>query len=176
MKDPHPADSNSQRATLDAAFQAIEHWRKNKATYGANIPDEVWSKIFPLEETYSPSKIRQIFAISKQTYLSKRTELQGKKNVCQSQPAHNLSSGFSEAVINDMPSWLDETPRLTNMATTTKPLKKTDHDAYPASFLDLSTVVVEFIRADGQRMKIHTTDKSFRELMRVFFEEGGTGL
>lgn len=175
----HSTDLNSKPASLDSVFKAMEYWRKNKSKYGASIPDEIWLQLFQLEKAYPLSKIKQIFGISKKTYLNKRAELQGKINPYQSQPVHDVPTGFSEAIVSDTPPQFpgpDETPQLTRTDKKSLRKKDRDDDSNPATFLDFSTVVVEFIRADGQRMKIHTTDKSFRELMRVFFEEGGTAL
>ena len=170
----HSVESNVKPVSLDSVFQSMEHWRNNKTTYGTNIPDEVWRQIFQLEETYPVPKITKIFAISTKTYLHKRAELQGKINSLPSQPAHSITSGFSEAIISENPqqsSHRDKDKIQPLTRSDVKSLRKKDHDADPASFIDFSTVVVEFIRADGQRMNIHTTNKSFSELMRVFFEE-----
>jgi len=55
---------SKEQISFDAVLQAMEHWRGNKAKYGSAIPDELWSPIFQLSETFPPEKIRQVFAIS----------------------------------------------------------------------------------------------------------------
>lgn len=42
----------------------------------------------------------------------------------------------------------------------------------PARIPATNTLVVEFCRADGRIMKIHTTTDSFSELMKAFFGGG----
>jgi hypothetical protein len=174
----HAANSEAKPVSLESVFQAMENWRSNKSKYGATIPDDVWLQIFQLEERYSFQKIRQIFAITKQTYFNKRLQLLGKEPP---QAEHDeqtpkpVSADFSEAIISDNPLQSPLTPAAPPL-TRPDPKCLQKADPHPASFLDYSTVVVEFIRADGKRMKIHTTDKSFRELMRVFFEEGDASL
>jgi hypothetical protein len=42
----------------------------------------------------------------------------------------------------------------------------------PARIPATNTLVVEFCRADGRIMKIHTTTDSFAELMKAFFGGG----
>lgn len=184
-------NSTSKATSLESVLQAMAHWRMNKSKYGAIIPDKLWLQIFQLEQAYPPEKIRQVFSISKNNYLHKHAELLQDKGaptqVKQGQggqrhkqesdfhaPQHgSVPSVFSEAIISEetMQSSLpDSTPRLTKADI--RSLKKPD--PHPSTFLDLSTIVVEFIRADGQRMKIHTTKQSFKELIDVFFEAGET--
>ena len=65
-------------------------------------------------------------------------------------------------------------PPLAKTAHTTKEMVKKlkSNDNHLAGYVDLNTVIVEYIRPDGHRLKIHTTNQSLGEVMRAFSQTG----
>ncbi len=67
-------------------------------------------------------------------------------------------------------------PSLTQAANATKQaisqLKSTH--TRPADYLDPTTIIVECIRPDGHRLKIHTTCKRVSTVMDAFFTQGAS--
>lgn len=153
--------------TLDAVLQEMQHWRKHKKTLGAALPDSLWLKLFELAKQYSPEKIRQIFSISKAQYETKYKKL----------TAHLFSSASTvNPVFCELPFTATPPAAQTAIPPLTiadvEQLKKPSPSA--SNYLDLTTIVVELYRSDGQRMKIHTTQTSFKALLTAFFESGHT--
>lgn len=169
--------------TFAAVFKEIQHWRKHKKEYlrGA-IPDELWGKIFILERQgeYSPSDLRRCLSLNKQQYTKKYQALMGQsssegKTISDSSKDNKESLpviNFSEAVVNQdinipaLKAAADETKKEI------KVLKSTE--AFDISTLDPTTVVVECIRVDGHRLKIHMTTQRPEVLMNTFFSQAST--
>lgn len=129
--------------TIDAVFQELEQWRATRSEHKeTSIPDSLWRKIFALAKEHSPSKMRGLFGISSQQYAKKLKEL------CPEQPA---------ALNKPEPIDFCE-------------VQKTDSLDYLNPAIN-PTLVVEFCRADGKIMKIHTTTRSIKDVMRAFFGE-----
>jgi len=170
--------------TLDSVFKDMRHWRKHKNEYpGAGIPDNVWRKLFQLEDNgYAAKELKCLFTLNSRQYDLKRHQLYQSRDQSitpvgltknQSTPKQSDSPvGFCEAVVKTERQ--QTIPALTQAASNTKKalstLKSTHQKA--ESYLDLTTIIVECIRPDGQRLKIHTTSKSLDTVMQAFFEQG----
>jgi len=136
-------------ASLDEVLQEVQTWRANKPTPSSAIPDELWRKIFALEETCPGAKVRGLLSISTKQYNSKYQQffshISTKENPTSPQPTINLCQVKTAA----------------SKTAAYQPLK------IPAS----NTIVAEFYRADGSIMKIHSTSESFSCLIKAFFED-----
>jgi hypothetical protein len=133
--------------TLDSVMRAITDWRTNKGTRGEQIPNEIWESVFTLVNTFPELPICAVLGITKIQYQRKLDE----RKSGTAKPTHDHvlpRMDFCEA---------KETP---------SPFYK------PAKIPATNTLVVEFCRADGRIMKIHTTTDSFAELMKAFFGGG----
>jgi hypothetical protein len=143
--------------TINSLLQEIEEWRTKQGRTKGPIPDAFWNKIFILAKTHPPSRLRAILGISTTQY-NKKLNQQGPIPL-PSTPKPTLAE---PAVTNGAE---DSVPPLIEW----KNLKgKPTYE--PAKGLAINTVVVEFTRADGHVMKIHTTTQSFKELLQLFFE------
>ena len=49
-------------------------------------------------------------------------------------------------------------------------LKSTSND--PSKYLDYSTMILECIRKDGQRLKIHVAKRNLADIMHLFYKDG----
>jgi hypothetical protein len=148
LTDPVPSAPPTPATTLQDVLQEFEQWRATKSNPGEPIPDPLWRNIFTLANTISPAKLRAIFGMSNAQYQRKFHELTPDANgaLAQSPPASPPPLAFCEAKVRQpfyQPQKLPSTP----------------------------TMVVEFCRADGQLMKIHTTTDSFKALLSLFFAE-----
>lgn len=169
--------------SLDSTFKALLHWRNNRKLYeGSGIPDDVWKMIFQLEtDGYSSNNLRKLFTLNSQQYKKKFNQFYPPENLADVKPkaevalepvvstpeASTLESQsvqFAQAV----PS-LNQASQKTKLAVTQ--LKSTDnnHERY----LDHSTIIVECIRPDGHRLKIHTTDSRIDLVMKSFYQQEG---
>jgi len=179
-------NSTSEPVTIDKVLNALNHWRENKHDYaGPGIPNEVWLLIFQLENKgHSVVDLRRIFSLSTTQYSTKKKQLintePGKplavaqKKQSGGSPIDDGDIKFCEATgQQNVPA--QSIPSLTETASQNKKavtqLKSTNNN--PESFLDLTTIIVECIRPDGHRMKIHTTTKSIDKVMQGFFLQGG---
>lgn len=133
--------------TLKDVLQEFEQWRTAKVNPAEPIPDALWRKIFVLAETIAPAKLRAIFGMSNAQYQKKFHELYpAADDALASSPPVSPSLAFCEVKARPpfyQPQKLPTTP----------------------------TLVVEFCRADGHIMKIHTTTDSFKTLISLFFAE-----
>ena len=165
--------------TLDDVFKALQHWRDNKTQYeGSGIPDEVWHKIFQLEKAgYKAAHLKRLFSLNTMQYRKKQEQ---STQTHSETPVESSSSGsveveqknavqFGEAVV--VHEETQDVPPLTQAANQTKSaisqLKATSDRM--DSYLDTTTVIVECIRDDGHRLKIHTTSERLDIVMRTFF-------
>lgn len=177
------AQSIPAAVTLDTTFAALKHWREHKEEYeGGGIPDKLWKMFFQLENNgMSPSEIRRFFSINSQQYARKRIELMplnSKKSVMQQVPHKNppthVKTDVNFCEVNVKSSVDQKIPSLTQAAKASKKtlsqLRSTDSSA--EHYLDLTTIIVECIRPDGHRLKIHTTTKSLDQVMQAFFLQG----
>lgn len=170
----------SEVITLESVFKSIQHWREHKNEYpGRAIPDEIWKKMFALAEQdeYSPSIVRQLFKLNSDQYNRKHQALMGTvssedKTIIDSSEDNKVPSPaitFGEAVANpDI-----DIPALKAAADKTKKAVKTlkSTEPFEMSMLDLTTAVVECIRPDGNRLKIHITAERLDVLMETFFSQ-----
>jgi len=170
----------SKVVTLEPVLKAIQHWRKHKKDYprGA-IPDEIWEKVFILAEQdeYSPSELRRLFALNTQKYNLKYQELMEKNSPDKKPISHSNENNkaslpaipLGEAVLTSgtnitiSKAAADKTKKAMTSLKSTK--------SFEISTLDATTVVVECIRADGQRLKIHMTTQRLDVLMETFFNQ-----
>jgi len=142
--------------SLDAVLEEIAHWRENKPTPSAAMPDSLWCKIFTLAKTHQASKIRVLLGISTKQYNSKYEQIfthaaADKKQY--SEQAQTAPIDFHQVKTSLSPS-----PSLTSLY---KPLK----------IPDPNTIIAEFCHADGRIMKIHSTSESFHQLIHAFFQD-----
>lgn len=166
--------------TLENVFKSIQHWRTHKKAYpGCAIPDEVWGKIFILAEQdeYSPSSLRQFFKLNSEQYNRKNQELMGKaspeKKPINHSNEENKASLPATPLVEAVPTPDSNIPPLKAAADNTKKAMKSLKSTKPfeTSMLDSTTVVVECIRADGQRLKIHMTAQRLDVVMEAFFNQ-----
>lgn len=134
--------------TLDDVLKAMDQWRANKRKRAEQIPESIWQQIFALHERFSESTLRSALGISAAQFQRKLAEYN--RQAVPSAPLPVMD--FCE---------IKQSPPL---------LKNSLYK--PAKIPATNTLVVEFCRADGQVMKIHTTTDSFAQLMQAFFIGG----
>lgn len=169
--------------TLDDAFKAFKHWRSHKAEYPSiGIPNDLWVTIFDLEdEGYSSTELKRLFALSSSQYNIKKKEFcepvtplpsisDDKPNTAANKTVELMS--FCEVAAP--PAREESIPFLTEKIKATQQslsrLKSTDNN--PKHYLDTTTIIVECIRPDGHRLKIHTTNQSLNIVMATFYQQG----
>lgn len=174
--------SNFDHITIDSVLRDMDHWRTHKNDYpNKAIPDNLWLKIFKLAREHSPSRVKTIFGLNSKQYQVKYDQL----TFTDLPPVKTTAPAKSKNASN--PTAFCEVSVKPAASTHAKPqaapapLAHTSRDALaqlksndsnPASYLDISTTIVECIRPDGHRLKIHTTNKKLHEVMKVFFECG----
>ena len=131
--------------------------------------------IFYLESNgYSGLLLRRIFSLNSRQYTKKHNELvvepasadsNNKPAVCD--PPVN----FCEVRVKHPEE--EVIPPLTPAVEKTKQAlsKLRSPDNSPEQYLDYTTVIIECIREDGQRLKIHTTNNSLDNVMHAFFKQ-----
>lgn len=134
----------NKNVSLDAVLKEFEEWRVNKPHAGTPMPDEIWLKLFELAELYTKAKVRALFGINNKQFAKKHEELVGVPKQTK-QPPISMPPSLCEVKI---------TP------------KKSTYQPQPLP--SGKTLVVEFCRADGRVMKIHTTQDSILTLMNAF--------
>lgn len=166
--------------SIDAVLSRLQHWRENKSSYpNTGIPDDIWQMIFSLENAgHRPSTLRSLFSLNSQQFLKKREQLKLKpvapsREVGQAKVKANeslLSSAqFSEVAVTTSTT---EIPPLTSAAIRTQQAKQLrSPDQSPSQYLDMATIIVECIRPDGHRLKIHTTHHRLDVIMNAFFAQ-----
>ena len=169
--------------TLDSIFDAMEHWRNNKNAYEGNgIPDKIWKMLFAFEDNgCSGSRLRKMFGLNSEQYNRKRLQLSN----AVPPPASKLTTTdskqdkpvqFGEAIVVKQPAQdiqplsAETTAAATRTRQTIKKLKSSDYQE--KSYIDTTTVIVECIRDDGQRLKIHTTNDRLDVILNTFYAEG----
>ena len=83
-----------------------------------------------------------------------------------------LEAQFCEAVVAPVPALTSvQTKKAASTKAAIKQLKSTQQK--PEDYLSTSTIVVEYIRPDGHRLKIHTTAQSIHHVMLSFSSAAG---
>ena len=143
-----------QEVTLDSVSAELAHWRDTRHEHReTSIPDDIWRKIFSLESQHSATKLRSLFGVSNSQYKTRREKLSATTEM---PPTATPTCAASE-VDND---YVFCQPGLNIQGQPVKP------EPYK---VQTRTVTVEFRRADGRIMTIHTTTESFKELLEAFF-------
>ena len=157
-----------EKPTLDSVVSAMKIWRKNKGLHEkSRIPKELWSQIFELSQNYQPCVIRQLLGIIKIQYDKKLTEFFPAKSknpnpLPKKSESEVTSIEFCEVEPDDIPT-VNSQPRVVSSKKYTP-----RYDEVP-KFIGVNTVIVEFCRADGKIMKIHTTSHCFNEIINSFY-------
>lgn len=173
----------SNTVTLENVFQSLQHWRNNKTKYpGRGIPNKIWTDIFILagQDGYTSKSIRKLFNLNTQQYNQKHQSLMEKQssedkiinNSIEESKQISPAITFGEAVVtSDV-----DIPRLDAATDKTKKAMKTLKSTAPfeTNLLDPTTAVVECIRADGHRLKIHITALRLEVLMQTFLNQIST--
>ena len=179
--------TTSTTVTLDEVFKAVQHWRHNKKDYDKpGIPDTVWLMIFQLEDNggYSPKELKRLFTLNSGQYVVKRSQLlstskspaQPSTTVDTTVPPHQPKVAFAQVTVETDPPIKTAVPSLSEAANATRQVVshlKSTHSR-PADYLDPTTIIVECIRPDGHRLKIHTTCKRVSTVMDAFFAQGAS--
>ncbi len=177
-----PKHEETTPTTLDKVFKALQYWRAHKDQYeGKGIPDSIWRLIFQLEENkeYSSGELKTLFALNSKQYKVKRSLLckdsqetipaaLEPNNTSKASPANPAKLDFAEATVDQMIPSLAESARRTKQVISK--LKSTH--LKPEQYLDPTTIIVECIRPDGHRLKIHTTTQSLDRVMQTFIQQG----
>ena len=151
-KFPHsPQVTAPSSTTLDNVVEAMVHWRINKKSLQEPIPESIWQQIFVLLEKFPEPTLRAATGISSNQFRRKLHER-----------SEGVKSASSIAKVSS-PALIDFCEVKTSKSMPQPSLYK------PAKVPATNTLIVEFCRADGQIMKIHTTTDSFAELMKAFF-------
>jgi hypothetical protein len=142
--------SQAKTITLDEVTQTVSHWRANKKTRSEEMPDEIWQDILLLKNKFSETTICGALGIVKMQLLRKIDEKKPQVTIL---PKASQLSKIDFCEVKQIP------------ASAPPPLYT------PNKIPATNTLIVEFCRADGRIMKIHTTTDSFAELMKSFFSE-----
>lgn len=139
--EPLPAFTN-EYVGLEDTLKELQLWRSQQPS-GAPIPNELWHKIFQLSQYFSHEKIKAIFGFNNSLYHKKRQEL------------------------------CPDTIKATKKPSPVPPLDFCEIKTIPSHYQSIDelathTIVVEFCRADGQIMKIHTVNSNFKTLIQLF--------
>lgn len=164
----------TQEQTLDSVNSKLIAWRKNKKKTGQiNIPDDLWLDIFKVAKIHTPSRVRHFFSLSSSQYNKKYAQLFGSDNNLNEDV--ELIDNINQVEINhpfcEVNIIPDLTPELNAKAnevrTSIKKIKNTKSE--PLTYCDNDTVIVECIRSDGHRLKIHTVNKNAQQIVSNFF-------
>ncbi len=172
-------DTTTEAVSIDAVMNKLQHWRDNKSSYpGSGIPDAVWEMIFSLEGAgHRATTLRSLFGLSSAQYTRKREQLKAapakKSNPSTSTkaPKRDTSATFAEVSVTSSGPPQAGVPSLAQAAANNqqavKHLRSTNTSA--EQYLDPTTIIVECIRPDGHRLKIHTTNNRLDVIMQTFF-------
>ncbi len=152
-----PQNQPSTSFSLAHLLQEIEDWRAAKAK-DEPIPDELWEKIFSFSRTHSTTRLCAILGINHSQYRKKQEQFQ--KVISLQERLSSSSSTIKAESLSSVPPSEEEEDWE----------ELQSENAYdPITGLSLHTIIVELCRADGHRLKIHTTTQSFKELFQLFF-------
>jgi len=162
------ANLTNDIVTIDSVLNEFKQWRKNKGT-GANraIPDSLWMNIFKLEElSHEGSDLRRIFSLNSQQYNKKHEQLINSSNT----PELSFEPFVAVEVSNKIEHKI--TPKQTKLKevkseiSQIKSTKKVSED-----FSAIKTIIVELVRPDGYKLKIHTTNDSVDLIISTFMNQ-----
>ena len=179
----NPLAIDSLPASLDSVFNAMKHWRSNKQAYdGPGIPQKIWDVIFQLEKQgHKKSDLCRTFGLNSEQYNIMRGRRSPTVNISTENKVENIevkikkpeAVQFGEAICADNIA-NKSIPPLVQAAQQTKQvinqLKTSDNQ--PERYLDMTTIIVECVRPDGHRLKIHTTNDRLDIVMQCFFNQG----
>jgi hypothetical protein len=137
--------SESKEVTLDHVIQDMDQWRTSKEKRGEPIPTEIWKNIFTLLKKFPDTTVCTALGLTKMQLQRKRDE---QSSSASTPTRHTEFSAADFCEVKQMPLY------------------------QPGKIPATNTLVVEFCRADGRIMKIHSTTDSFSELMKAFFSGG----
>ena len=171
--------------SIDAVLSKLQHWRDNKSSYpDSGIPNTVWEMIFSLEAAgHRAATLRSLFGLNSAQYTKKREQLKApptkKSNPIASTKTPSKASEpinsetFAEVSVTSSAPPQAEVPSLAEAAANNqqavKHLRSTNTS--PEQYLDTTTIIVECIRSDGYRLKIHTTNNRVDAIMQAFFNQ-----
>jgi hypothetical protein len=146
--------TNTESPTLGDVLNKLELWRREKLNRNDVIPDDIWHDIFSLQKTCNPNKLRSLFGVTAKQYETKFSALYPNTATIPNK--------------NDSPTTVDFCQVQTGAATPLKLKAKVTPILPNTPLLDTRTLIVEFRRADGLLMHIHTTHDSIGELLQAF--------
>ena len=177
--------TTTESISIDAVMNKLQHWRANKSSYpDSGIPNTVWEMIFSLEaEGHRAGTLRSLFGLNSTQYAKKREELKAssskKSNPSTSPkippqvPEPVNPATFAEVSVTSSASPQAQVLSLAQAAANNqqavKHLRSTNTS--PEQYLDTTTIIVECIRPDGHRLKIHTTNSRIDVIMQAFFTQ-----
>jgi hypothetical protein len=152
-------DNTEHKATLDDVSLAMKCWRETKKNSSDSMPDEIWINIFKLADMHSEKRVRVFLGITTTQYAERYRKLSPQLNRSQTP---DPSPEFCEATIP--PDRERQTRSSVQALRSNKPALE--------SYIDTNTIIVECIKPDGHRIKIHAVQKNIREIMLAFFDAG----
>jgi len=168
----------SESVTIDAAISAFTNWRATKkGSKSTPIPNALWDMAFALEAVgYTPSLIKTALGLSTNQYQTQKNK-RNKSNTalpetalprpCFVEAAHQVSGGEKEWPKRTQ----EDLPSLSDLANTNRQSIKSVKTNNANHSLNPQTVIVECIRDDGHRLRIHTTDERMVEIFSAFFNQ-----
>ena len=159
--------------TFDSVFKELKNWRNNKGSGSGSsrsIPNALWEKIFALEKSsYEGTDLRRMFVLNAQQYKKKYEELAPSSKIV----APSLEPFAEVSIPVKLKSqYLPERTKLKAVEdikseiTQIKSTKKVSDD-----FSAIKTIIVELVRPDGYKLKIHTTNDSVDLVMSSFMNQ-----
>jgi hypothetical protein len=143
---PGVAANQSQEITLDNLIISMNDWRANRGKSNEPIPKEIWEHVFKLSKKFPETTVCTALGITRTQYRRKLDEQQNPPKIASQESQALPQIDFCEAKLKVMPIY------------------------QPAKIPATNTLVVEFCRADGHIMKIHTTTDSFADLIKAFLK------
>ena len=141
-----PLNSGTQtNYGLDQLVKEFEYWRSNKTKHNQSIPNDLWENIFVLADTHSDATLRALLNITAKQYRDKHEQLRGTTHQTNATASNN--EGKAKLCKVSMSSSLPQS----------KPI---------AAF---NTIVVECCRADGQVLKIQTTNENINTVIKELY-------
>lgn len=157
------ATAENSQSRLTATLMAMANWRKNKSSAGEPIPDELWQRIFALEDTLPISQLRAVFNLSTNQYANKRAKLL--------EPKANSVTVSTDTQRQATTEFCEVKLKPEDVTSAVPKAKLSTPSPYTLEALpQAKTLIVEFRRQDGAIMKIHTTQDSIAVVMHNFFE------
>ena len=164
MSEVTPFPTGEQKVTTSTplsiaeVFEELQQWRRARPIHGQhNIPDPLWEKIFALAKENGASKIRQIFGISAKQFNTKLAE-QTNRGRTITPPVSDMTAPLRAPL-----------PPIDLCEALTPASFSESCDPYDEVPIATHTLMVQFRRADGKIMTIHTTTQRIGEIMQSFF-------